>query len=499
MRMRKIILLVALGIIATACAADRSATTTAPSSIQTTTTIGTADTTSPSVSTTQPAPPDVSLIVSRAGGIDLIADGTDIALEGDADYPVVAAFDDLAGGLVYQYEFTPEQFPADSILWIPAGGSTPTVVLSADPGRTIRLLDVEVLDGRTNALFLEGDPGSGPDSLFIADLAGGAPTRVAGVEPGVEAGPAGVTPTAILGGSLSETGVAVVWWYGDIEAACSYVEVIDFDGVVTFGPIPDLCGEQNLSQVALSADGSRVAYAGGNTAIVADAESGEVLGEWVTDEVKGLDFDGSTVVVTTVSGFTTLSLTGRATVTYPLPPATRLIVAARGPVDLAAGTFLGGVRPLSANCSATGLPSTPEAQGGLPEAVSMTRVDIVAAATGCDIDSLAALAGESFIYGIDPAADPGRTWRQIEQRGGGVLARIADVLSLPYVVLDVDGSRVYTWPSAFQAQPTEADWEALSAVYNEEDIDNFKALGGYAGMRVGIAEDGTWTFAIEGD
>ncbi|MDF1596385.1 MAG: hypothetical protein P1T08_09880 [Acidimicrobiia bacterium] len=497
--MRKIILWMALGVVATACSADSVATTTSLPSSQTTTTMGTTDTTSPPVSTTRPAPPDVSLIVSRAGGIDLLADGIDIELEGDSDYPVVAAFDDLAGGLVYQYEFTPEQFPADSILWIPAGGSAPTVILSADPGRTIRLLDVEVLDGRTNVLFLEGDPGTHPDSLFIADLAGGAPTRLAGAEPGGEAGPAGVTPTAVLSGSLSEAGVAVVWWYGDIEAACSYVEVVDFDGEVIFGPLPNLCGEQNLNQAALSADGSRIAYAGGDTVVVADVESGDVLGEWVTDDVSGLDFDGSTVIVTTVNGFTTLSLTGRATVTYPLPPATRLIVAARGPVDLAAGTFLGGVRTLSTSCSATGLPSTPEAQGGLPEAVSMTREAIVAAATSCDIDSLAALAGESFVYGLDPVAGPGRTWRQIEQRGGGVLARIADVLALPYVVIDVDGSRVYTWPSAFQEQPTEADWDALSAVYNEEDVDNFKALGGYAGMRVGIAEDGAWAFAVEGD
>ncbi|MDH5372942.1 MAG: hypothetical protein OEX97_08370, partial [Acidimicrobiia bacterium] len=304
-------LIISIVLIATACSTSGTTTvpTTASTSEPATTTTAT-ETSLAGVTTTRAVAPDVGLVVSRLGGVDLLTDGVGIELEGDYDYPVIAAFDDLAGGLVYQYEVTPEQFPRNSILRLPASGSMPGVVLSADVSRTIRLLDVESVDGRTIVLYLEGAEGSDPDSLFIADLAGGAPTLVAQADAAAEPGPAGVTPTAILRGSLSSNGVAVVWWYGDIEAECSYAEVIDFDGTTLFGPVPSLCGEVDVGQAALSPDGSKLAYSDDGTAVVADVETGEQLGEWATGEVVGLDFDGSTVIVTGLSSYDLLSLQG---------------------------------------------------------------------------------------------------------------------------------------------------------------------------------------------
>jgi hypothetical protein len=484
--------------VASACSTDGSTTTTSPPSSEATATTSTTETTPLPVSTTQPAPPDVSLIVSRFGGVDLLTDGGSIALEGDADYRVIVAFDDLAGGLVYQYEITPEQFPADSILRIPPGGSTPEVVLSAEPGRTIRLLDVEVVEGRTNILYLDGPTGSDPDSLLVADLAGGAPTLVARAEASAAPGAAGVTPTAMLNGSLSERGVAVVWWYGDIEAACSYVEVVDFEGATLFGPVPEVCGEHDLSHAALSADGSRLAYAGTGSLEVVDTASGDALGEWDVGEVVGVDFDGTTVIITETEVYSLLSLRGEAPAAYPITPVA-LVTMTRGPVDVPAGTFLGGVRALSTACSSAGFSQTPTPQGGLPETVATTRTAIVAAATACDIEALTSLVGESFTYSFGAGENPGRFWRRAEQEGYGDLARIVGVLELPFVIQDSTEGRIYTWPSAFQETPTDDDWEALGAVYNEEDIDLFKEYGGYIGMRVGIAEDGTWIFAVAGD
>ena len=129
-------------------------------------------------------------------------------------------------------------------------------------GRKLSLLDVESIEGRTTILYLEGSEDSGFDSMLMADLAGGAPLLIARADGGAEQGRAGVVPTGVIGGSLSEHGAAVIWSYGDIEASCSYVEVLDFDGDLLFGPIPKQCGELDFTQAALSPDGDRIAVAG---------------------------------------------------------------------------------------------------------------------------------------------------------------------------------------------------------------------------------------------
>ncbi len=497
--MRKVAFYIAIVVAASACSTGGTTTTVRSTTTDTRPPSQTTITTPQTTSTTPAVRLDVSLIVSRLGGVTLVDDGRTRDLPGDADYAIAVAFDDLSGGLVYQYQTTPEQFPPHSVLRIAAGGSTPEVVLFADPGREIRLLDVEEVDGRTTLLFLEGAEGTESDTLLIADIAGGAPEPIVHTDASAAPGAAGVNPTVILGGSLSGNSAAVVWGYGDLETQCSYVEVVNFEGATVFGPIPDLCGERDLTHAALSADGSQLAYAGDGAVGIVDVTSGEILGEWQTASGAGLDFDGTTALVTGVGEYSAISLSDPSAAPRPLPPNATHVIAGRGPIDIADGTFLGGVRTLSANCSAAGMPRIPERQGGLPEVVAARRDGIVAAAASCDVDSLTALGGDTvaFSFGGDP--DAGRFWRWSEQEGYGPLARIVDVLALPFVIQDSPGGRIYTWPSAFQEFPTEDDWQALSGVFNEEDIDLFKEYGAYIGMRVGITEDGTWLFAIEGD
>lgn len=497
--MRKLAFYITVVVAASACSTGATTSTVGSTTTDTRVSPQTTSTTTLPTSTTPAVQGNVSLIVARLGGVTLFESGQTRDLPGDADYPVAVAFDDLSGGLVYQYQTTPEQFPPHSVLHIAAGTSSPEVVLFAEWEREIRLLDVEEVDGRTTLLFLEGAEGVDPDTLLMADIAGGAPKLIVRADASAPPTAAGVSPTVILGGSLSDTSVAVVWGYGDLEADCSYVEVLDFDGATVFGPIPDLCGEQDLTHATLSADGSQLAYAGEGVVGIVDVISGEILGEWATADIAGLDFDGTTALVTGVDEYSAFSASEPSAVTQQLPPATTHVIAGRGPVDIVDGTFLGGVRTLSVNCSAAGMSRTPEEQGGLPEAVAVLRDSIVAAATSCDIDSLAALGGDTvaFSFGGDP--DAGRFWRWSEQEGYSPLARMVDVLALPFVIQDSPGGRIYTWPSAFQEFPTDEDWQALAGVFNEEDIDLFKEYGAYIGMRVGITEDGTWLFAIEGD
>jgi hypothetical protein len=498
---------VAAFLLAAACSASESTTTTteAPAPAPPPTTVA-ASTTIPTPPTTQPEPSGATLIVPARGGITVHAEGDlgserdDLFLAGDADYPVVAAFDDLAGGLVYQYSTTPEQFPPSSIMHVAADGSPPESVLYAEPGRVLGLLDVEAIDGRTTILYLEGPEDSEFDSILTADLAGGAPLLIALVDAGAEPGPAGVVPTGLIGGSLSEAGAAVIWSYGDIEASCSYVEVLGFDGDVAFGPIPELCGELDFTHAALSPDGARIAVAGEDLVQVIEIGSGALLGEWPVESVGGLDFDGSRVLATRAGHLTALSLRGLPVAEYDLGGLdASLITSARYAVDLTEGTFLGGVKELSANCSAAGAGSTIQAQGGLPEPVAVMRDAIVAAASSCDITALSMLGGDTVAFSFGGEPDAGRYWRWNEQEGYGALGRIVDILALPFLIEDWPTGRHFVWPSAFQEFPTEDDWQALTAVFNEEDVDLFKEFGSYIGMRVGIAEDGTWIFAVEGD
>lgn len=500
MAMKRLTLWLSISLTLAACSGSDSATTTPGSTTVPVAAATSTSTPTATTSTTQPAPPDQSLIAAGQDGINLLVDGTLVQLEGDGDHRVISAFDDLSGGLVYQYQVTPGPYPRSSILRIPSGASTPEVVISADVDQTIRLVDVESVDGRANVLYLTGTTGSEPDSLLMADLSGGAPLKVASVDT-TAASNSGVAPSAILGGALSDRGVAVVWWYGDIEADCSYIELIDFSGTLIQGPIPEVCGEQDWEFVALSSDGSRMAYGADGAVEAIDTDTGDILGRWPIDRVRGVDFDGSTVFVLEVNRFSVLSLQGNETTTHSLPSRVSTVTTAREPVGISEGTFLGGIPALPVTCSASGMAQIPQPQGGLPEPVAELRESIVKAATACDIESLVTLTtrGDLFTYSFGSDEHPGRFWRLGEQLGGGPLARMVDVLDLPFLVEDGDDGRIYIWPSAFQENPTEDDWEALSAVYNEEDVDLFKEFGSYIGMRVGITEDGSWLFAVEGD
>ena len=109
--MKRLTLWLSITLTLAACSGSDSTTTTiepTSESVPTTTSTTIAPVATP---TTQPAPPDQSLIASGQDGINLLANGNTIRLEGDADYKVLSAFDDLSGGLVYQYQVTPEDYP----------------------------------------------------------------------------------------------------------------------------------------------------------------------------------------------------------------------------------------------------------------------------------------------------------------------------------------------------------------------------------------------------
>ena len=52
---------------------------------------------------------------------------------------------------------------------------------------------------------------------------------------------------------------------------------------------------------------------------------------------------------------------------------------------------------------------------------------------------------------------------------------------------------------SFGGDPSDADWEDVGELHNEEEIASMKEFGGYVGYRVGMTKDGDWAFFVEGD
>jgi hypothetical protein len=117
----------------------------------------------------------------------------------------------------------------------------------------------------------------------------------------------------------------------------------------------------------------------------------------------------------------------------------------------------------------------------------------------CDYDALAKLArenGAEFNVSFGPDFDPAAFWREREREGTPMLAQLVKVLSLPHAKEET----LYLWPSAYRTGETQEDWKALEGLYPAEKLAEWrKGENGYLGFRVGIEENGDWTFALSGD
>lgn len=157
---------------------------------------------------------------------------------------------------------------------------------------------------------------------------------------------------------------------------------------------------------------------------------------------------------------------------------------------------------VSTTCSAAGL-TLPGDQAELPSAVSDRRSSILAAALDCDIEQLGSLTASEFTasFGGDDATT---LWTDGEANGNEPLRFLVEILRIDYAVVGGgDEGTFYVWPRAFAYdswdEVPEADREAISLLYTDEDFEGFRSFGGYIGYRVGIREDGTWTSFVAGD
>ncbi len=156
-------------------------------------------------------------------------------------------------------------------------------------------------------------------------------------------------------------------------------------------------------------------------------------------------------------------------------------------------------------CSTTGLELEPLFQGELPDDVAAMRDAIFAAAMVCDYEALGELAngGEVPFEASFGGGDVPGYWKDLEIRGGAVVAAMVRHLNLAYAETD----ETYLWPSATVdlTSPSgdglaEADYTALLELYSVDELEEmFDVLGGYVGWRHGINAAGDWRFFLAGD
>ncbi|MCP3169472.1 hypothetical protein [Myxococcus qinghaiensis] len=196
----------------------------------------------------------------------------------------------------------------------------------------------------------------------------------------------------------------------------------------------------------------------------------------------------------------------QAPVVAPPPAApTPAVVEAVGTPD--SGTMAGGTGPSDAStakCSAMGVPVRPAATGGPPpppKAVESMRNRIMAAARACDYAELAKLVdekGKSVRFSFGDGDDAVAYWKEQEAQGEPVLARIVQVLELPYA----KQGDIYYWPWLHvTGLKTPQDRKALTGIYSDEELKGMQEAfdDAYVGLRVGISKTGDWQLAVSGD
>lgn len=136
----------------------------------------------------------------------------------------------------------------------------------------------------------------------------------------------------------------------------------------------------------------------------------------------------------------------------------------------------------------------------LPTEVTETRRAIMKAAVAYDWDAIQRLIPETgFTFSFGGETDPIDYWQGFEGEGTTVL----DILNVLLRLEDHGDLRgTFMWPAASAKDPaewTDSDVEDLRTFYSQRQIEQFQEYGTYVGWRVGIEEDGTWIFFVQGD
>ncbi len=434
-------------------------------------------TTSPPATTTtmDPMTGAVGTVASTSNGIVITGfDGTGIELTSDPLYEAIAwTISDGAGGIIFQHDVTPLPWAQGTILRLPAGASNPSELVAPDPGTYIRPLDTD-----SGLLLYRVDTG-GTSEVRTIDLQSNAIRTV-------------IPATEFLVGAASEDGIAVSAFGGD----CPRLEVSNLDGTAPEVPPWGLgaCQAGSINDIAFSGgylytieDGEgrnlvrrEFATVETSTTPIGDAWSVAALPDG-TVAVGGAD-----IVVGTYQGdvFVGTTRTGAST-------SFTLAEVGGFPADATLGSGTGELP-----CTPIEVP--PVSPQGLPQAVEDKRLLIFKMAAGCDLEGLAELAvtdGTAFTYGGE--SDPLRSWIRSARDGFDVMMWIVRMFNSTPAL---DDASTYAWP-AVHATNSDEDWQDLSGILSAAEFEQYSRSrdSGWLGLRIGIAEDGTWRYVVAGD
>ena len=445
--------------------------------------VTTTDTTTPvtsitSSATSAPAAAPATtgvLVATPENGIVIEGfNGTSGGLTSDLYYEAIAwVISDGAGGIIFQHEVTPLPWLQGTILHLPAGAANPVELVAPEPGTYLRPLDTD------SGLV-----------LYRVDREGTSEVRT--IDPLSRAIRTVVPATEFLTGAAADAGVVVAALGGD----CPSFEVFGLDGSSLGVPAWD----QGECELGFTND---LAFSGGYLYTIEDEEGRNLVRrDFATGEATVVSigdvwsvaalpdgtvaFGGSEVLVGSFDGAEFVE-------THRVPSSNSFTLAEVG--GFPAGATLGsGAGELP--CDPIDTP--PLASQGLAPAVEAKRTQIFDLAASCDMVALAEIAradGTAFSYGGE--IDPLRSWIRSARSGFDVMSWIVRLFN---TVPALDEVGTYAWP-AVHATNSEEDWQDLSGILSAAEFEQYSLYrdSGWLGLRIGIAEDGTWRFVVAGD
>ena len=445
----------------------------APDPIVATTTTTAPNTTTSTIGSMIPATRGVLLATPNDGIVISGFDGTRHALTSDLYYEAIAwVISDGAGGIIFQHEVTPLPWAQGSILHLPAGATSPRVLVTPDPQTYIRPLDTE-------------------SGLLLYRVDSGGSSEVRTIDPRTQAIRTVVPATEFLISAGADEGLVVSAVGGD----CPRLEAFLLDGspVESPGPEPEGC------QIGFIND---IAFSGGYIYTIEDAEERTLVRrEFRTGETTSTPIGDAWSVAalpdgTVAAGGTEIivgSFQGDAFIeTTRLASSTSFTLAT---VDGFPGATLGsGTGELP--CTPLELP--PVSPQGLPEAVEDRRLLLFEMAATCDLEGMAEIAmADGTVFSFGSGADPLRSWIRSARNGFDVMAWTVRLFNADPAI---DPVGTYAWP-AVHATGSDVDWNALSGILTAAEFEQYSQYrdSGWLGLRIGIAEDGTWRYIVAGD
>ena len=379
-------------------------------------------------------------------------------------------------------------------MWLPAGASTPTVVVSGEglASDSSRLIIGVVADGFAYADWSGAVADETTVVVHVADLSGSDARIVLDL----------TFPTTAMSTELiaaQHDRVAIVE-----DKRCAEVHIYDLgDGGSEWSWTLDC--QLTPTDIALSPDGRQLVILAWSS-----DENGEVARQLLRfDTSLGLqetvdagdvwfvawESDEEALVVGEAGAGTISFDNGRFTAIHQ---GTNFRLGNLGTVILADDATTGsGEAGLPCNPSTVAAPNSTEWMAQADQAVTDTWQQLRNLAATCEWEQLSDIAEQdqtSISFGGQIRL--AKLWVLDAASGFDSGQSLLNVTSLA-PARTTDG---WIWP-AVAGTDADADWQVLldAGLLTEQEVADMKEFGGYIGYRVGIADDGTWLFGIAGD